>query len=162
MEPVSSDTAWFSLLLITRFFWRFPDSLHSFLLLSIQQRFIEHLMCTRHFQTWHLRRSNGNHCNHVMKTCLPKCNWQICAQHPAPKRTRDECIYWVSSHCPSNHQIPFTKSGSSCVLSVHNLLCFDFEDSVIPMGPSHSFFIISLHSPNEALFRISRLVRNMI
>lgn len=71
MEPVSLDTAWFSLLLITRFFWRFPDSLHSFLLLSIQQRFIEHLICTRHFQTWHLRRSNGNHCNHVMKTCLP-------------------------------------------------------------------------------------------
>ena len=47
MEPVSSDTAWFSLLL--RFFWRFPDSLHSFLLLSIQQRFIEHLICSRHF-----------------------------------------------------------------------------------------------------------------
>lgn len=50
---------------------RFPDSLHSFLLLSIQQRLLEHRICTRHFQTWHLRRSNGNHCNHVMKTCLP-------------------------------------------------------------------------------------------
>lgn len=49
MEPVSSDTAWFSLLLIIRFFWKFPDSLHSFLLLSIQQRFIEHLICSRHF-----------------------------------------------------------------------------------------------------------------
>ena len=122
VEPVSSDTAWFSPLLI-RFFWRFLDSLHSFLLLSIQQRFIERLLCTRHFHTLHLRGSNGNHCNHVMETCLPKCNWQICAQYPAPKKTRDECIYWVSSHCPSNHRIPFTKSGSSCVLNVHNLLC---------------------------------------
>lgn len=123
MEPVSSDTAWFSPLLMIRFFWRLLDSLHSFLLLSIQQRFIEHLLCTRHFHTRHLRRSNGNHCNHVMETCLPTCNWHICAQHAAPKKTRDECIYWVSSHCPSSHQIPFTKSGSSCVLNVHNLLC---------------------------------------
>lgn len=30
MESVSSDTAWFSPLLMIRFFWRFLDSLHSF------------------------------------------------------------------------------------------------------------------------------------
>lgn len=51
----------------------------------------------------------------VIGMCVPSSQLQ--------RRQRDECIYWVSSHCPSNHQIPFTKSGSICALKVHSLLC---------------------------------------
>lgn len=128
--------------LITRFFWRFPDSLHSFLLLSIQQRFIEHLIpdTFKHGRLGDQRETiaitSWKHAFPVIGKYVP--NTQL-------QRGQEtlECIYWPS-HCPSNHQIPFTKSGIAVALSVHNLLCFDFEDSVIPMGPSHSFFIISL------------------
>lgn len=42
------------------------------------------------------------------------------------------------------------------------LLCFGFEDSLLPMGHSYPLFISSPHALNEALLPTSRLVRNMI
>ena len=81
MEPVSSDMTSFGFLFFWWYdsFWRFLGGLHSFLLLSIQPRFIEHVLCIRHFFTWHLQRSSGNHSNHVTETCLPKYNRHVCA-----------------------------------------------------------------------------------
>lgn len=82
---------------------------------------------------------------------------------PAPRSEEDKrwvCLLGFSSHCPSNHQIPFTKSGSHCALNIHHLLCrFVFKDSLISVGhPHHPLFIFSTHIPNEALFPRSGLV----
>lgn len=100
-------------------FWRLLGCLHSLLLLSIQQRAPMMYQTLLHKASpgvkWKPRQSHHGNMPFHMKSA--------CARPPDPKKTRDECVYWVSSHCPSNHQIPFTKSGSRCALNVHHLLC---------------------------------------
>lgn len=71
------DFFWLSFLLVVWLFWRLLACLHSFLLWSIQQRCIEHLLCIRHFYTRHLQKSNGTHGNLIMGTCLPKWNQHV-------------------------------------------------------------------------------------
>lgn len=108
MEPVSFlryDFSWFSFLLVVWLFWRLLGCLHSFLLLSIQQR-----APTMH-QTLLRKASPGvkwkpRQCHHGNMPFQVK---SACARPPDPRKTRDECVYWafpLTAHPITKYLLP--------------------------------------------------------